>query len=403
MRGEGEAVGKVEWPPHGVPSCRVNSFLRSRDSVPFAEGRFCLRRLRWLTGMMTKEASAACREVLQRYRAILSTEDVRDAPLIACGGGFSGARVVRVEAAGQSWCLRRWPERSLPVPRLHELHRWLRFLRERGELPVAVPVPGPNGDSLLERNGRWWQLEPWLPGRSDDHERPSGARLCSAMQTLARLHETSREYQTTPEGRDWFTVSHGPSPAVRVRLQILEAHPPGGLRELATDLARLHGSAAHAALEALILIQGLALRVQQRLAAWQQVKLPLFPCLRDVWRDHVLFSGEEVTGLIDSSAARSESAASDLARLLGSLIGNDDEAWDVALAAYSERRPLADDERHFARVLDTSGVVLSGLTWAERLVAGQAAPDDVRVEQRLRGIIGRMQHIERRGAVDFHG
>ena len=39
--------------------------------------------------------------------------------------------------------------------------------------------------TLVASDGRWWQLEPWLPGRADFHAFPSEARLAAAMCGLA--------------------------------------------------------------------------------------------------------------------------------------------------------------------------------------------------------------------------
>lgn len=47
----------------------------------------------------------------------------------------------------------------------------------------------------------------------------------------------------------------------------------------------------------------------------QRVSVQL--CFTDVHRDHVLYSGDEVTGLIDYGAVKLDSPAVDLARLFG--------------------------------------------------------------------------------------
>ncbi|MBW8885212.1 MAG: phosphotransferase [Planctomycetia bacterium] len=89
----------------------------------------------------------------------------------------------------------------------------------------------------------------------------------------------------------------------------------------------------------------------------------LQPAIRDVHHDHVLFTGEEVTGLIDFGAMRIDTPLADVARLVGSLVGDDHEARQFACDAYSELRPLSEADRRLIDVLDETGVVLGALNW----------------------------------------
>ena len=133
------------------------------------------------------------------------------------------------------------------------------------------------------------------------------------------------------------------------------------------------------------------------LQSYREVRLRLHPCLRDVWHDHVLFDGEQVTGLIDPNAAKTETPATDLARLLGSFLGDDSDRWDVALTAYRSVRPFSDREAKVARVIDRSTVLLSGMTWLERLFVHQqnyASPP--RILDRLRQIVPRLERLTNR-------
>jgi homoserine kinase type II len=95
------------------------------------------------------------------------------------------------------------------------------------------------------------------------------------------------------------------------------------------------------------------------------VNVPLFPVIRDLWHDHVLFTGDEVTGIVDFGALRVDSAACDLSRLLGSLVGDDREAWEFARQQYNSIRPLCADEWKLAQALDEANVILSGLNWLD--------------------------------------
>ena len=136
----------------------------------------------------------------------------------------------------------------------------------------------------------------------------------------------------------------------------------------------------------------LAPRIAGQLKVGQDTVVPLQPCLRDVWHDHVLFTGDEVTGLIDPHAARSDNVATDLARLLGSLVGDDCAGWDAGLAAYQTIRPLALAELALVEMFDQSAVLLSGMTWLDWVcLQGRTFADREIVLGRLRKILGRLE------------
>ena len=100
-----------------------------------------------------------------------------------------------------------------------------------------------------------------------------------------------------------------------------------------------------------------------RLAPLADVPLPLQPCIRDVWHDHVLFDGDTVTGLVDFGAMQIDTPATDVARLLGSLVGDDANGWQEGLTAYSAVRPLTEQESLAVVALDTAGTILAVCNW----------------------------------------
>jgi homoserine kinase type II len=70
-----------------------------------------------------------------------------------------------------------------------------------------------------------------------------------------------------------------------------------------------------------------------------------------------------VTGLIDFGALAIDSFATDIARLIGSLVGADPAAREQASAAYEQVRPLTATEHSLVRAFDASSVLLSPLNW----------------------------------------
>jgi Ser/Thr protein kinase RdoA (MazF antagonist) len=115
--------------------------------------------------------------------------------------------------------------------------------------------------------------------------------------------------------------------------------------------------------QAWFLLQWRIGEVPRLLQPWMNQRWLLQPCLCDPWHDHVLFEGERVTGLIDYGAVKVDNVAVDLARLLGSLVPDDAERWQIGLEAYRRVRKLSLEEESLARVLDVTAVVLGVATW----------------------------------------
>ena len=311
------------------------------------------------------------RDVLDSWTAARDHGSIRQ-----IAGGFSGAAVYRVETGAQSFCLRGWPggRAGLPRERILELHRWLAWLSSGGISEIAVPLPTVDGLTLASHNAQWWQLEPWMPGTADFDRNPSTVRLRNIVTALARLHLASERYVATPSGRQWFATRQSPSPAVNERLASLQRLSAFRSATVPPTVFRADARQARLADRMAAILPQVAPPVADEMVALTAETVRLHPCLRDVWHDHILLAGDKVTGIIDPSAARTESVASDLSRLLGSLLGDDASRWETALESYSRVRPLSPIERRLVGALDRSGVILSAAHWLEKM--GETTLDD---------------------------
>ena len=135
-------------------------------------------------------------------------------------------------------------------------------------------------------------------------------------------------------------------------------------------------------------------QIAGELARQTHTIVPILPCLRDVWREHVLFEGDKVAGMIDYGALRTDSVAADIARLLGSYLGDSRPAWEVGIVAYQRARKLSDAEKSLIELYDRSAVLLSGTYWVRWIfVDGIEFPDLSRVELRMDEWLGRLRHL----------
>lgn len=308
---------------------------------------------------------------------------------LGAAGGLSGARFWRTSVAGGRWGLRCWPREHPSRERLAQIHRWLRLASSLVFLPQ--PLPGVDGCSWCETRDGLWELTAWMPGESAARLSADDARLVSAMRGVAELHAIwSRE----------STAGIVVSPAVRERRERLAALATGELEQLERVAAargelplRATGSTGCRALRAAL--PGLRARLEEVAA----IDAGLQPCVRDLRPEHVLLEGEALTGIVDFGAARVDSVATDLARLVGGWFADDDRGWERARLAYGRESEVGDSGWQLARVLDVTGVGIAIANWLRWLwVEEREFEDRERIEVRLRQLIER---LERLGGIDW--
>ncbi|HEY2416091.1 MAG TPA: phosphotransferase [Pirellulaceae bacterium] len=318
--------------------------------------------------------------VLSHYA--LARHLVRIEPL-ANAGGWSGSLLWRItDATNHAFCLRRWPTEHPTPQRLQFIHNVL--LHVAPQLPV-VPSPqrAHSGTTFIHHAGHLWELTNWLPGFADFHANPTTARLRAAMHALATFHNLAARFQTQAR----------PAPAIADRLHQLQALDRGELLQIEQAVATPLDNELDA--RARRMLAALKQRLQRQLPAGPgsaTSHLPLQPAIRDIHHDHILFTGDSVTGLIDFGALRIDTPLTDIARLLGSLVGDDPIARHSAIDAYSELRPISEGDRQLIDWLDQTGLILGAYNWlkwlyVERRDMGPTAPIAVRIDEITRRLM----------------
>lgn len=301
-------------------------------------------------------------------------------------GGFSGAALWRIDGLAGGLCLRAWPPHET-WPRLLFRHRLMSEARQRGLSFVPTIFAALDGGTAVEHNGRLWELSEWLTGRSDYHEHPSAARLEAACMALAQLHSVWRSEANTADL----------CPAVQRRLTFLDEWR----HLLRSGWHPLFVADASDPLRAIVerawRVLPLAIeQVPQRLQRWSSILPRVQPCLCDVWHDHLLFVGDRLAGLIDYGAVKIDHVSVDLARMLGSLVGDDADGWLSGLQAYRRLAPLTEEEEELAHALDESGIVVGAANWLRWLYEEQRPfADPSAVARRLTELVERLESAVR--------
>jgi Ser/Thr protein kinase RdoA (MazF antagonist) len=232
-----------------------------------------------------------------------------------------------------------------------------------------------------------------MPGAADYEQAPSRKKLEAALVALAEFHRAAASFPL-PD------VRHVRSPGIAERHARMASLDGGGLDRLtrAVEEAARGGLARESwpeldlrARELLTLFPRGARKVAPLVASSLEVRVALQPAIRDIWHDHVLFIGSEVSGLVDFGAMRPENVAADVARLLGSLAADDSAAWQAGLAAYQTVRPLADAELLLAEAFDRTTTLLGGLQWLEWIyVEGRQFANRTGVLKRIDALLARL-------------
>ncbi len=293
-------------------------------------------------------------------------------------GGFSGARITLIEGDTGKYCLRQWPTPHPTQQRLDWIHRNLLHAGVNG-CPVPVPIRTSQGDTFSKHNGHLWELSPWMPGSADFEKAPNSKRLLNAVQKLAEFHQSTAQVQ----------LDFGPSKNMISRVEQLTRFPAEmqsmedqALQHPSRWIASLYGQLRNCA--------ELAQPCLYELSQIATQPMVLQPVIRDIWHDHILFTGNEVSGIVDFGAMQMDNVALDLARMLGSLVGDvNDPAGLRALEHYGSFRPLQDTERQSMQWLDRSAVLLGSLNWLRWIVLEERNYDDWQAVQRRVEILSR--------------
>lgn len=323
--------------------------------------------------------------VLDEY-AVAPT--ARRVEVLGSSGGFSGAEFWRVSVGDDQFCLRRWPREHPDRRRLEYIHSVLEHVTRCGLTSVPAPVRTRDGGSFVRLDGSFWELAPWLPGAADFSDDPNPRRLEAALVALARFHQHAA---THSEHRPVIAES----PGVQKRLAQLVTLVETDCDKIRLGKSRSDWRAMNDRADRLLdLFDQCWQGVQTRLSAAARERVAIQPCVRDIWHDHVLFTGDEVTGIVDFGAMRHETVAGDVARLLGSLVRDDPQGWHDGIAAYQAVRPLSVSETDLIRVFDQSNVLMSGMNWLKWIyVDGRRFEDGERILARLDETLARLQHL----------
>jgi len=291
--------------------------------------------------------------LLQAYPAIAPVQSITPHRT----GGFSGARLWQVSTARGDFALRRWPAEHPSPERLEWIHALLRHVAREGLTIVPVPVENIHRKTYLQTHGHLWELVPWLAGRPAKSPCRDILKLRAALAALARFHQAAASF---PIGAPQLGIS----PALKNRHEQLQRLIAGEATELYQSISADVWPAGVTPAQRMAQLFALASRpVERQLAIAARIATPLQACLRDVWSDHLLFEGDEVRGLIDFGAARVESPAGDVARLLGSLAADDPHLWRAGIEAYQSVRPLSETELQLIEAFDRSTVLMAGWNW----------------------------------------
>jgi Ser/Thr protein kinase RdoA (MazF antagonist) len=302
---------------------------------------------------------------------------------------FSGAVLWRLSTPRGTLCLRRWPAGHPTPDRLQFIQAVVWHVDQEGFHQVPLPLETSHHHGFVRHAGHLWELAPWLPGTADYRRSPSRAKLRSAMEALARFHQAAGSFPLAESGRQVR------SPGIADRTLRLQALQGGRLAQLRRAIVPDEwpelASRGH---RLIALAEATSRRILPALESASQLDVALQPCIRDVWHAHILFVGDEVSGIVDFGAMRPENVAADVARLLGSLACDNPDDWQAGMSAYQSVRLLSGDELSLVSAFDRSTVLMGGLQWLEWFfLEGRRFDNRTAVIERVDEFLARLERL----------
>lgn len=188
------------------------------------------------------------------------------------------------------------------------------YLADHG-IPTARPIPGHDKAYLRELNGKPAALVEKLAGRDIEH--PNLSQCATIGKALGQLHGVSTGldlFKPNSRGSDWRQATGQ---------RLLPLLPDSDAAMLEAEL--------------------------KEQANYDDLDLPASVVHADLFRDNALFSGNELTGIIDFYYACNDYLTYDLAVAVNDWCSLDDGQLDMAryqklMAAYLEVRPMEPEE-----------------------------------------------------------
>jgi Ser/Thr protein kinase RdoA (MazF antagonist) len=297
--------------------------------------------------------------------------------------------------------LRRWPPESPDESRLSWLQAVVAHAAARDFRLLPTVIATSRGAAYRRHDGHLWELTTWMPGKADYCSDSRPEKLAAAAAALAQFHDAvkSFDWPSDDTANTVLRLSHRPthavSPGIDERLALVRRLRANAFSKLKAAVRRNRGimpAVADGAEELLELVSPQLMALEHDLNCASRIEVPLQTCLRDIWHDHVLFEGNQVSGIVDVGSMRQDTVATDIARLLGSLCGNDRDGWTAGLSAYGTIRTLLEPERTLIGIFDRSQMVLAGVNWVEWVfVKCRTFSDPAAVGNRMEHILSRLR------------
>lgn len=297
-------------------------------------------------------------------------------------GGFSGAQLWKIATADSNYCLRRWPLSHPSRERLEWINLVLVHTAGMGCEFIPAPIETKSSERFLSAGRFFWEVTKWMEGVASFKDDPNEARLTQVAESLAKFHLASAQVNLGFENSKNLNLRYDAMASSASLIEAIRHCSKSGLPDYIYRLRAL----------ILELDASYIQRITTNLESVRGVVFPVQPVVRDLWHDHLIFRGNELSGLVDFGAMQMDSVACDLSRALGSLVHEDKSRWEYAIDVYSQIRSLTQQEVELVYILDQPSVFLGALNWLKWiLIENRAFESETNVRARIMDLTGRLK------------